>query len=177
MNQKSKLLFISLISLILCGLVSCKKVEHYSVIPHIGFKSMEKIANSTTIDDKGMLTLTFTDGDGDIGLADGDTLAPYKRGTEYYYDFFATFIEKQKGVYKDIELPVIQGQQLTNNARLPLVSTTGSNKNIKGDIAIEMYINNYVSSYDTIAFRIYIVDRALHKSNVITTPDIIVKKH
>ena len=176
MNQRSKLLLISLIVLILYVIVSCKKTEQYSIIPHIDFKSLDKIANLTTVDDKALLTLSFTDGDGDIGLAEGDTLPPYNPKGDYYYDFFATYMERQNGILKEVPLPIIHNVQLTNNARLPLVTTSGSNKNIKGDIAIEMFINNPLSKYDTIAFQIYIIDRALHKSNVIITPDIIVKK-
>ena len=46
----------------------------------------------------------------------------------------------------------------------------------KGEIEIEVFINNAFSDYDTIRFDAYIVDRALHKSNTIQTPEIIVNK-
>jgi len=68
--------------------ISCKKPETYPIVPHIEFVSFIKIINdqNQNIDNKGVLKISFTDGDGDLGLAEGDTLSPYTR--EYlFYDF------------------------------------------------------------------------------------------
>lgn len=169
-NSFPKILQFCVILLILFIIDSCRKKEEYSVIPYIQFKSFAKISNSTAKDDKGILTITFTDGDGDIGLAEGDTTPPYNKEGEYFYDLFVIYFERQNGKLIEVTLP---GQ---NNVRLPLISLNGKNKNIKGDIEDEIFINNINSNYDTIAFQVYIVDRALHKSNIIMTPDIIVNK-
>ncbi|MFA5783036.1 MAG: hypothetical protein WC868_12290, partial [Bacteroidales bacterium] len=66
---------------------------------------------------------------------------------------------------------------MTYNSRIPVLTPNGENKSIKGDIEVELFINNYVSNYDTIAFDVSIADRALNVSNTIRTSDIIVKKH
>ena len=50
---------------------ACLKTEEFPKEPHIDFKSYTR---STDYD---KLTISFTDGDGDIGLDQGDTLAPY----------------------------------------------------------------------------------------------------
>jgi hypothetical protein len=132
--------------------------------------SLTKISNNTTIDDKGVLKIFFTDGDGDLGLADFDTMPPFNKNSEYYYNYFITYFEKQHGTFKKVDLPV------TFNSRIPRIASKGNSKSIKGEIDLEIYINNPFSTYDTIRFEASICDRALHMSNVITTSEIIIKK-
>ncbi|MEI6764729.1 MAG: hypothetical protein WCM76_03745 [Bacteroidota bacterium] len=151
--------------------IACKKKETYPIEPHIEFMSFTKVQNSTGIDDKGKLKISFTDGDGDVGLRPEDTIAPYDTSSRYHYNFFITYYEKQKGVYKEVHLPV------SNNSRIPDLTPSGDDKSLNGEIEIELFINNPFSQYDTIRFDAAIADRALHESNIITTPDIIVKKH
>lgn len=151
-------------------MASCIKRDEYPIVPAIEYKDFLKVGNGLGYDDKGILVLTYTDGDGDIGLRQGDTFFPYNPGSQYYYNFFITYLEKQNGEYKEVALP------FSNNARIPMLSSTGSDKPIKGEIQMELYINNYTSPYDTIRFRAYITDRALHHSDTITTPDIIINK-
>ena len=149
---------------------SCIKKEEYPFVTHIEYVDFTKIQNSLGIDEKGILKISFTDGDGDIGLAPGDTFGPFSRDSAYYYNFFIKYFEKQKGIIKEIELP------FPNNSRIPFLTPSGKNKALKGDIEITLFINNPLTTYDTILFQAYIVDRALHKSNVISTPEIKVKK-
>jgi hypothetical protein len=127
--------------------------------------SFTKIQNSTGIDDKGVLKFSFIDGDGDIGLKSSDTSAAYK------YDLFINYYEKQKGVFKLMELP-----DITFNSRIPYIESNSEDGSVKGEVEIEIFINNPYSKYDTIRFDAYILDRALNKSNIITTTEIIVKK-
>lgn len=151
-------------------LFSCKKPETYPIEPTIAFGSFTKIQNVLGKDDKGILKISFIDGDGDIGLAPEDTLAPYNLGSTYYYNFFIDYYEKQNGVYTKVELP------MTNNSRIPVILPDGETKSVKGDIEVELNINNPFSAFDTIYYEASICDRALHISNVIKTPDIIIKK-
>jgi len=67
---------------------------------------------------------------------------------------------------------------LTFNARIPLLTPSGKNRNIKGEIAntLELYFARQMLQSDTIAFEIYIKDRTLLESNVIQTPMFIIKK-
>jgi len=64
------------------------------------------------------------------------------------------------------------------NARIPLLTPNGRNKNIKGEIArtLELYFASQALQSDIIAFEIYIKDRALNKSNVIITPSYKIRK-
>ena len=47
---------------------------------------------------------------------------------------------------------------------------------IEGTLSIVTYINNPASPYDTVRLTCWLVDRALHHSDTITTPEIIVRK-
>ena len=160
-------LFVLVISSLL---VSCIKKEDYPDIPRIEFKSISKINNGLGYDDKGLLVISFTDGDGDIGLGSQEIQPPYDTASMYYYNFFITYYEKQQGEYVAVNLP------FTNNSRIPPLWEGDGNKPLKGDIQVELYINNFSSPYDTIRFSAFIVDRALHHSDTIMTPDIIIRK-
>ena len=135
------------------------------MIPFISYQGFTLLLNEDSITERGILQFSFTDGDGDIGLTQADTLPPYD------FNLYITYFEKQNGVYKKVDLPS------TLNARIPVLTPSGNIKSIKGDIQDTLYVNNPASTFDTIKFEVYIVDRALHQSNVIETPDIVVKKH
>jgi hypothetical protein len=150
---------------------ACTKEEVFPPEPAITFISFNKIANATSIDDKGVLKIYFTDGDGDLGLNDFDTLAPFDKNSIYYYNFFIKYFEKQHGTFVEVVLP------LPFNSRIPRLQSSGNSPSIKGEIELEVNINNPFSAFDTVRFEASICDRELHVSNVITTPEIVVKKH
>jgi hypothetical protein len=95
-------------------------------------------------------------------LKQSDTIPPYD------YNFYISYFEKQNGEFVELILdPPL-------NARIPMLTPSGINKSIKGEIEDEIFLN-YTSQYDTIRLEVYILDRALHKSNVIQTPEIYIK--
>lgn len=150
--------------------VSCSKKEEYPVEPAIAFYSFSKIANNYKVDEKGILTISFTDGDGNIGIEPFDTLPPFNFNSPYYYNLFIDYYEKINGVFEKIDLPV------SNNARIPFIDADLAERGIRGNIEVELYINNILSTHDTIKFSVFIYDRALNKSNVIETPEIVIDK-
>ncbi|MEI6576253.1 MAG: hypothetical protein WCO63_08765 [Bacteroidota bacterium] len=149
---------------------SCKKKEVYSNVPAIKFVSFNKISNGTTIDNKGLFRISFTDGDGNIGLSDQDTFPPFNLGSQWYYNFFINYYEKRNGILTKIDLP------FTLNARIPTIVGSGPNKPTNGEIEIELYINNPNSTFDTIVFEGSICDRDRQLSNVVRSGEIIIKK-
>lgn len=169
--MKIRITIIILMIIVLMIFLSCNKEEDFPDIPHVEFMDFTKIQNSNNIDEKGILKIYFTDGDGDMGLADSDTMPPYDKNSIYYYNFFITYFEKQHGQFVEV-VPAV-----TFNSRIPVLTSSSSNGAIKGEIEIELFINNPFSVYDTIRFDAYIVDKALQASNVISTPEIILKKH
>ncbi|MBN2745131.1 MAG: hypothetical protein JXR34_00255 [Bacteroidales bacterium] len=168
MNWKLLTVFFAL--LIIASLAGCEKKDEYPPEPAIAFHSFSKIDNGTGIDDQGILSISFTDGDGDIGLKTEDTLPPYNYASPYYYNIYIDYFEKKNGVFEKIDLPI------SNNSRIPYIDADLPEKGIKGIIEVELYINNILSNYDTIMFSAYIYDRALNQSNVIETPEIIIDK-
>lgn len=158
--------------------ISCKKEENFPIEPVIVFESFSRIKAVNGTDSIGVLSFRFTDGDGDIGLGPADTLSPYKPGSPFYYNFFVTAYEKDGGIYKKVSpaqgLP--EGDTLTNNGRIPDLQKLSQGKGIKGIIEMTLFINNPFSENDTIKYDVSICDRALHRSNTITTPEIVLKK-
>jgi hypothetical protein len=136
---------------------ACLKKQSASPIPVIEFKDFQ--SNKDTAN----LLINFIDGDGDIGLTQNDTVPPNN------YNCFITYLEKQNGVWVRRQLP------LDFNYRIPVVNTGKKDKKIKGEIkiALKPFYYDPFSAFDTIKYEIYIVDKALNKSNVILTPEIV----
>ena len=161
------------------GLGSCKKAVKFPVIPRIEYLDFGKIYNpDLEIYDRGVLSFSFEDGDGDIGLNNGDTLYPYNASSKYHYNLIITYFEMQNGELTEVPILWFNPQTelydtLTLSARIPNLTPLGINKAISGEIYDTLFIYNFSSSYDTIKFEAYIIDRALHESNIISTPLII----
>ncbi len=138
---------------------SCRKIESYPVIPEIEYKSftlrdtIDPLGNPGKI---GELVFSFVDGDGDIGLPQPDSTS--KDTTNY--NLFFTMYEMLDGEFikvdeDDLETPL--------NYRIPYIVSEGQNKTLKGEIQVDFFY--LIIKYDTIKYKFYIVDRALHKSN------------
>jgi len=152
-----------LLILLFAGLTGCIKEEQYPLEPQIEFQGFATAKDVKGRDSIGAISISYTDGDGDIGLYESDTVEPLK------YNFYLKFmqsINKQLVEFKPVDT------NITFNARIPFLTPSGRNKNIKGDITmyLELYFAKQRLQSDTIAFEIYIKDRALNTSNVIKTP-------
>lgn len=147
----------------LLGFTGCLKTEEFPVEPRIKYESYESRPDSA------VLTISFTDGDGDIGLAPGDTLEPFNPGSQWYYNFFVDYYKKLDGEWQLQEFP------LPLYYRIPVITPTGQNKALQGEIAVR--ISPQVlpqTSGDTVRFSVWIADRALHQSNTVFSEAIIV---
>lgn len=145
-------------------LSACLKTEEFPKEPHIAFKSYEQYADSAR------LTISFTDGDGDIGLNQGDTLAPYNPGSFWYHNFFVDYYKKLDGEWQ------LQVFSLPLYYRVPVITPTGQNKSLQGDISVK--IASQVLPQipgDTIKFSVRIADRALNLSNTVYTDGTVVR--
>lgn len=142
---------------------ACLKTEEFPTAPQITFKSYVQSPDSAT------LTISFTDGDGDIGLDQGDTLAPFNPGSQWYHNFFVDQYKKVNGSW------VLQQFALPLYYRIPVITPTGQNKALQGDITVEISPQVLPPPLpgDTTRFSVRIADRALHESNTVYTDDII----
>jgi hypothetical protein len=168
MKLYTKICFILLI-LLVTALSGCVKEEQFPVIPHIEYVGFATAKDITGKDSLGAVTISYTDGDGNIGLFSWDTIEPYKYN---YYLKFMQYVNNQLVEVKPVDSSV------TFNSRIPILTPAGRNKNIKGEItmSIELYFARQILESDTIAFEIYIKDRTLFKSNVLESPLYIIKK-
>lgn len=169
MNINSKVKLFVLFLLVL-GFSSCLRRNDFPDEPQIEYIDFVKYQNTQGKDSIGVLKFRFTDGDGDIGLDEPDTFPPFNEGSQYYYNFYVTYFEKQNGNFVEVTLP------LPNNSRIPNITPEGQNKTLEGEIELSLYINNPLSNFNTIKFEAFIYDRALHQSNIIETPEIVVIK-
>lgn len=168
-----------LFSLLVLFFATCSKFEDYPIEPIIEYNNFLLELNQTTgITERGVLMISYTDGDGDLGLDPGDTLPPYHYGGEYYYNMIIDYYELQNGKWELIPLvfpdpETGENDTLTFSVRMPNLTPLSGNQAIKGVIQDTVYIYNPLSEYDTIKFSVYIIDRALHKSNTVETPPIV----
>jgi hypothetical protein len=152
------------------GLSSCIKQENYPIIPEIAYQWMNLYFDtSSPYATTGILSITFQDGDGDIGLNPRDTLPPYNYGGAYYYNYVIKYYEKRDTSYVFLNLDP------PFSTRIPVLNPNYPGKPIKG-VIVDTLMLDPTPDYDTIRLELYIYDRALHKSNVLTTPDIILRR-
>lgn len=164
MKRNTKIhLFVAITLLTLFA--SCIKEEQYPIEPVIKYESFGALKDENDKDSLGVLTITYTDGDGDIGLQPYETVDPYR------YNYYLRFFQKHNDEIFEIK-PA--DTNVTFNGRIPVLTPTGRNKNIKGQISMfmDLYYARPLFKNDTIdiKFEVYIKDRALHTSNIVETP-------
>jgi hypothetical protein len=159
-----------MIILVIAGLSGCIKQENYPIVPEISLEAYYNVFDTGQYAVGGIMNISFTDGDGDIGLAPNQTNPPYDTAGPYYYNLVITYFEKQNGEFKEIDLDP------PFSARIPVLNSRFPGKPIKGVISDTIDLALKPHTYDTIRFEAFIYDRALHKSNVISTPEIILKR-
>jgi hypothetical protein len=150
-------------------LSSCMKKEVYPDTPEIAFQSFITEFDTGMYAKRGFLTISFKDGNGDIGLWPDQKWPPYDTGSIYYYNYIIDYYEKQQGIFVKVDLDP------PYNARIPYLTPDDPNKAIKG-IIVDTLTLNPRPLHDTVKFRFYIYDRALNKSNVDSTPPIILRR-
>ncbi len=157
--------------LIIVTVFSCKKPVIYSKIPALEYKSFELKDTTDLLDNKikqGVLTVSFVDGDGDIGLSPSDTLPPFDTSSIYFYNLYIDVYKMQNDTL------VLQNLQVPLRYRIQDLTPKGQNKTLKGTISVSINYN-YYDINDTFKYNVFIYDRALNKSNVVETPVLIIK--
>jgi hypothetical protein len=149
---------------------SCKKPETFPIEPVITFKSIYTTQNSLNYDATMFVLLDFTDGDGDIGYNDaGLNDAIFDDPNSIYYNNFKVKTYQWKNGTWFSGHP---WDTIDLSARIPYITPLVSNKTLKGEIKRELPLPPHAVN-DTFKFEIFIYDRGLHKSNVVTTDPII----
>ncbi len=171
MNKHSKIQ-IFLLTLVFFFSASCFEPEEFPLEPEIEFVSFFMYIDNSSSQEFGIFKISFTDGDGNLGLSESDTLDPFAKGTKYYYNFFLDFFIKENGVFVPYQFP---DSSFTFHSRIPRVHQSEEPKAVRGEIDIEINteIMAAVLKGDTIKLQAYIVDRALNESNTVESNEII----
>lgn len=156
--MKTKILGILAASLGLLSLVSCKDSDVFPDTPYLEYRSYELIGSEQDPVfplEHALVTLYFTDGDGDIGEKEYDpgefnfrvsVFEKYDTGYAYAYDW--------SGILEDLADP---GQQ---------------NKALEGEIMYKVGLAD--AGTDTVKFEFELVDDAGHSSGVIESEPVLV---
>jgi len=166
----------------LAALCGCVNQPNYPIIPHIDFKNVSKTvvnlpASAGRTTDTVLFTLSFTDGDGDIGIPDGlidttcancvctnhstdNTVIANTAWDVFYYTYTSGFTDSC------ISIPGIGTKYIPNNSRYNA---------LQGDITFSIGVEcPGTGTMDTISYSFFIKDRAGHVSNRVRSPNIIV---
>jgi hypothetical protein len=154
--------------LVVVALSSCLKLESYPDRPDVTYIDHAIVPYATNLSDSlGYVRFEFTDGDGDLGLNQGDTFGDFAPDQQYYYNLFIRYFQKQNGSFEEIIPPG------SPNVRFKNLTPSGADKTLQGEMAVGVY-NSGVQANDTIRFEMYIVDRALNHSDTLVTPEIVI---
>ncbi|MFO7842841.1 MAG: hypothetical protein R6V16_03450 [Bacteroidales bacterium] len=161
--MRAKILF--LFSLLFM-LLSCDKEEQYADTPEIKFKSFTLAEETENGFENiiGRLKFSFVDGDGDIGLDPNEESANDTTTTEVYNTFISRFYKENNQFVRDTTISYI----------IPYMEGGVYREYLKGEIEIKIYFTDI--AHDTLTFDFYIYDRAMHKSNTESTPEIIISE-
>lgn len=143
--------------------------DNFSVIPTLTFQKIEKLQNNGK-DSIVFIYVDYTDGDGDIGLEDSDTLPPFQFPSKYSKNLFISVFKVENGQSLPILIPLTT-DTINFNDRMKTLTPTGKNKSISGTIKLNINPVPFLGVFpDSMFYTIQIVDRKLNLSNVVRTP-------
>lgn len=156
---------------------ACETQDKYSDVPQIEFEEYEKFGSDSIV-----LTISYVDGDGDLGLGPEHDKPPFDSG-KYKNNLIVNYYERFNGSFSKTTpdpFPDNKNDTVFFPFRFRNLTPKGKNKAIEGEISItisdrlRVYSKNFPErNYGgQILFEIYIYDRALNKSNTVSSPPI-----
>jgi hypothetical protein len=176
----------SLLAVAALAVSSCLSPPDFPSTPSIEFKALkvERIDTNPNLTpyDHVVVTVSFKDGEGDLGLTDADKTAdsPYRQYladgsmNRNYYNYFITIFRKNsQGTFEPVPL---KDPRFPYDSTYPPLDPVGSKPApLKGELnfTTDIFIDTDtpIRSGETIRFEVSIMDRALHESNKITTSE------
>ncbi len=139
-------------------MVGCRPPKDFSDTPTLEYTTsiQYKEDRQGTFADIIEVELYFTDGDGDIGLDEGDTSSPdFCSSCPYYNNLLGEIYVEENGVKEFYS---------TYNARIKNLTPTGQNKTLEGQLFFQIDVTTRTS--DSLHFTFQLLDRSLNKSEV-----------
>jgi len=116
------------------------------------------------------MVLGFTDGDGNFGLEEGDTTGLFDPCIRRW-NLYAEYYEKQNGQWVWIPIDPCDGPFPDGDVAfyyvVPWAKPTGQDQTQQGTVSIDMPFWNLPGEFDTILFKVKIIDRDMNESNVV----------
>lgn len=164
---------IVIISMMCFTVFGCKKKDPTPVPPTITFKEAYLSEDNTY----SIIKFEFYDGDGDLGLTQDENTGDQE------FNLLVDYYEKVNGVWV-LKSPVVtyntsEAQYDTTylHTRIPFIENESKDA-LEGDMEVDLlfhpglYLNT--PQADTIRYELTLIDRALHKSNQITTSELVI---
>jgi hypothetical protein len=145
-------------------LPSCVKEKSFPPEPKIEFIRYQKYGS-----DSADCVISFKDGDGDIGIVDGDTVSKNDFQMKYLY-------KGTDGQYHPFDRidSTAEMDTLFYDYRVPDITPEGQYKALEGEIKAKLRSHPlYFPGHTNVKFEIRLRDRAGNWSNIATTSEII----
>jgi hypothetical protein len=148
--------------LVLFFFYSCRTGTEISIIPTLKITAIEVIAYDKQAKDSLItISLSYTDGDGDVGFPESDT------STES--NLKISFFEWKEGK-EQVYISPLTEDTLRFDERLPLLTPTGKFKQISGKMNIRIPAQLHPGyNPDSVVFYLQLVDRQFNKSERLRT--------
>ena len=140
---------------------SCEEIKSYPEIPSVDYHSFALYGTTDALGNNiliGKLKFEFTDGDGNMGLEQPDSI---DLPDSLLYNLYLSLYEKDGSEFTKTE------DISSLNFRIPYIEREGQNKTLTGTITVDLEYK--VIDYDTFFYTFYIIDRQFNKSNVDST--------
>jgi hypothetical protein len=179
------------VTLLISFFWSCKKHVNFPLSPQITFNAIySQIVYDTSTKaevDSLTITLNFKDGDGDLGVntldqnnlkykayADSSYDSNTKKDIYTFVNFRSQMYRKEKG--KFMLVPINTNGTFPELISYNEVGPIEGTFNYTIDLPVQSALASGLKYNDTVRFEVYLIDRTLNKSNVITTDSIIIFK-
>lgn len=159
--QKSFFKYLLLAILGTAFLWACVKKTSYPTTPVIEYKDFFPF-----VGDSADIQIKFTDGDGDIGVSQSDSTRTLWV-TYYYKD---TITNKYVGYYRPLFNDTLRTGYII---KAPNDSYKG--KPISGEVSVRLQQFRHSKKIKNVKYVVYLFDNAGNKSNVITSPELVVE--
>jgi len=183
-----KTFFPALIFILLLG-HGCIDEPEYADQPEISFSGIEikPISRQAglNIDSVG-ITINFTDGNGDLGLAPEEGYPEYGEfetdaagsptsvPNKFRDNYFINVFRKEGGTFQPVTFE--DGQEF--GGRFPRLNTLGNDTSLEGEIFYSLQLffgaGTTLQPLDTLRFQVQIADRAKNLSNIIETDPVVI---
>jgi hypothetical protein len=147
---------------------ACRKADEYPLEPQVTFKDF------IIQGDSAKLIFEFTDGDGDIGLDDTMIDAPFDPNSYFHYNLYIRYYEKDAA--NQWNPGTVNGDTIVFRYRIKPFQSSSSQDGIKGTIEVSLsplFYNPSSATNTHLKYTIELIDRALNKSNLEETVEII----